>query len=269
MKTSITLLLFLYSIIVHAATIDTIRVASPSMNKFINVVVIIPDGHPSLEKYPVIYLLHGHNGNVFTWLNIKPELPAIADEKKLIFVCPDGENSWYWNSPIDTSFCYETFISKELTAYIDAHYPTQNNRNGRAISGLSMGGHGALWNAFQNPDTFGACGSMSGGVDIRPFPEKWNIADRLGSIDLYPYHWDRYTVINLVEKISENQAIIIDCGKDDFFLSVNNDLHNKLSAHTIPHDYIIRPGSHDATYWNNAVDYQILYFEKFFKNKKY
>ena len=38
---------------------------------------------------------------------------------------------------------------------------------------LSMGGHGALWNAIRHSDIFGAAGSMSGGVDIRPFPDNW------------------------------------------------------------------------------------------------
>ena len=48
---------------------------------------------------PVIYLLHGFGGNAKTLIGIRPELPQIADEKGIIFVCPDGKNSWYWDSP--------------------------------------------------------------------------------------------------------------------------------------------------------------------------
>ena len=55
--------------------------------------------------------------------------------------------------------------------YIDGHYKTITDRKGRAITGLSMGGHGGLWTAIRHKDTFGACGSTSGGVDIRPFPK--------------------------------------------------------------------------------------------------
>ena len=64
------------------------------------------------------------------------------------------------------------FISSELVKYIDEHYKTIADRKGRAITGLSMGGHGAMWNAIRHKDMFGASGSTSGGMDIRPFPKK-------------------------------------------------------------------------------------------------
>lgn len=56
----------------------------------------------------------------------------------MIFVCPDGEKSWYWDSPLHAESQFETFISGELPAWIDARYPTIAAREGRAITGLSM-----------------------------------------------------------------------------------------------------------------------------------
>ena len=67
---------------------------------------------------------------------------------------------------------YETFISDELVKYVDSHYKTVADRKGRAITGLSMGGHGAMWNGLRHSDVFSAAGSTSGGVDYPPFPEK-------------------------------------------------------------------------------------------------
>ena len=61
--------------------------------------------------------------------------------------------------------------------------------------------------------------------------------------------------------------IIIDCGTSDFFYDVNEELHKKMLYMRIPHEYITRPGSHTHEYWNNAVDYQILFFLKFFNSK--
>ena len=98
----------------------------------------------------------------------------------MIFVCPDGENSWYWDSPINPSSQFETFVSQELPDWVDAHYPTLPSREGRAVAGLSMGGHGALWTAVRHKDRFGAVGSVSGGVDIRPFPDSWEMKAQLG-----------------------------------------------------------------------------------------
>ena len=251
-----------------AAKVDTLLVNSPSMNKDVQVVVVTPDAALGKKAVacPVIYLLHGYGGNAKTWIDIKPNLPQIADEKGIIFVCPDGKNSWYWDSPKDPSYRYETFVSSELVKYIDGHYKTIADRKGRAITGLSMGGHGAMWNAIRHKDTFGAGGSTSGGVDIRPFPLNWDMSKQLGEFAYNKKVWDEHTVINQIDKIENGDlAIIIDCGEADFFLNVNKDLHNRLLARKINHDFITRPGAHNGQYWNNSIDYQILFFDKFFK----
>ena len=129
-----------------------------------------------------------------------------------------------------------------------------------------MGGHGGLWTAIRHKDAFGACGSTSGGVDIRPFPKNWDMAKRLGDYESNKEIWDTHTVINQIDKIQNGDlAIIFDCGEADFFIQVNKDLHNRLLEKKIDHDFITRPGGHTGEYWNNAIDYQILFFDKFFK----
>ena len=140
------------------------------------------------------------------------------------------------------------------------------DRKGRAITGLSMGGHGAMWNAIRHKDTFGASGSTSGGMDIRPFPKNWDMSKQLGEYESNKEVWDNHTVINQIDKIENGDlAIIVDCGEGDFFLNVNKDLHNRLLEKKIDHDFITRPGGHTGQYWNNSIDYQILFFDKFFK----
>lgn len=255
---------------VQASQVDTLDVYSTSMEKTLKNLVILPADYASRpqQKYPVVYLLHGHGGNYTSWLaSVKPVLPRLATEYGLIIVCPEGENSWYWDSPISPKSQFETYISRELRESIEKRYPTRNDRNSRAITGYSMGGHGALWLAFRHPDLFGACGSMSGGVDIRPFPNNWNMKDQLGTYAGHPQRWDEHTVINLLPYPTEfgALAIIIDCGTEDFFFQVNNRLHEKMLEMKIPHDYITRPGGHTQAYWNNAIDYQLLFFQKFFQ----
>lgn len=271
MKKKNILLLALLLILVapsFAAKVDTLLVNSPSMNKDIQVIVVTPDAALGKKAVacPVIYMLHGYGGHAKTWIQVKPNLPQIADEKGIIFVCPDGKNSWYWDSPKNPAYRYETFVSSELVKYIDEHYKTIADRKGRAITGLSMGGHGAMWTAIRHKDTFGAVGSTSGGVDIRPFPLNWEMAKQLGEFAHNKKLWDEHTVINQIEKIENRDlAIIFDCGESDFFLNVNKDLHNRLLARKINHDFITRPGGHTGNYWNNSIDYQILFFDKFFK----
>lgn len=138
-------------------------------------------------------------------------------------------------------------------------------KGARAISGLSMGGHGALWNAIRHKDIFGAAGSMSGGVDIRPFPNNWEMKKQLGELTANEAVWNSHAVINQVDKLANGDlALIIDCGESDFFLEVNKELHKRLLAYKIDHDFITRPGGHTGTYWNNSLDYHILFFCKFF-----
>lgn len=254
-----------------AAKVDTLLIKSPSMNKDVQVVVVTPDAALGKKAVvcPAIYLLHGYGGNAKTWIGIKPNLPQIADEKGIIFVCPDGKNSWYWDSPLNPSYRYETFISSELVKYIDEHYKTIADRKGRAITGLSMGGHGAMWNAIRHKDTFGASGSTSGGMDIRPFPKNWDMSKQLGEYESNKEVWDNHTVINQLDRLKDGSlAIIIDCGADDFFLQVNKAAHEALLKRGIGHDFIIRPGAHNPRYWNNAIDYQVLFFKKFFNKSK-
>lgn len=251
----------------RAAVVDTLAVYSDGMKKNVQVVVITPD--KPAEACPTVYLLHGHGGNAKAWITIKPELKEIADREGMIFVCPDGNNSWYWDSPVNPAYRYETFVSKELIQYIDTHYPTRADRTGRAITGLSMGGHGAMWLALRHKDMFGAVASMSGGLDIRPFPNNWGMALLLGAEGENQSVWDEHTAINQISRLKNGDlAILFDCGYDDFFFEVNNDFHKKLLKYKIQHDFIVRPGAHNADYWKNSIDYQLLFFKKFFEKGK-
>ncbi len=252
-----------------AAVVDTVETYSASMKKSIKAVVITPDNYASAKELPVVYLLHGYSGNYADWISRAKGFEKAADQYQLIIVCPDGNNSWYWDSPIDPRYKYETYVSKELVEWIDSKYKTIKNPKGRAITGLSMGGHGALYLAFRHQDVFGAAGSMSGGVDIRPFPNNWDMAARLGKYAEHPDNWEKNTVINLLHLLTPNSlSLIIDCGTDDFFFKVNENLHQQLLQRNIPHDYITRPGAHNWPYWSNAIGYQLLFMNNFFKAPK-
>lgn len=270
---TVLLIALLSASFVSAASVDTLSVRSASMKKEIRVIVIAPDGAKTKTAaktaYPVLYLLHGYSGDAGNWPSLKPELRQMVERDSIVVVCPDGKNSWYWDSPNDPSVRYETFMSKELPDYIDAHYRTRADRSGRAISGLSMGGHGAMWTALRHKDRFGAAGSTSGGLDIRPFPDNWEMKTALGEKAANPERWETHTAINQIDSIANGDlALIFDCGFDDFFLQVNQEFHNKLMERKIDHDFIVRPGGHNVPYWNNAIDYQWLFFKKFFDRAK-
>jgi S-formylglutathione hydrolase FrmB len=271
MKYFILFISLIFSLSATAATVDTAHVFSTAMNKNIPCIVILPEKTKSSpKKFPVVYLLHGYSGNYKSWLGF-PDIKADADRYQIIIVCPDGGfSSWYLDSPMDSSFKYETFMAKELIPYIDQNYKTIPDREHRGISGLSMGGHGAFYLALRHKDIFGAVASMSGGVDIRPFPKNWDLSKRLGTIAEHPENWEKNTVINLVDSLKNKELRIeFDCGTADFFINVNRALNQKLLNMGIEHDYTERPGAHSNTYWGNSLGYQMLFFNKFFTNTGY
>ena len=249
-----------------AAKVDTVLTYSPSMKKNIKATVVLPDGYSTAKQYPVLYLLHGYSGNYGDYVNNAPVVKELADRYQMIMIGVDGNfSSWYFDSPIDSSFRYETYVAKELISWVDKNYSTIKDRSGRGICGLSMGGHGALYLAIKHQDVFGAAGSMSGGVDFRPFPKNWDIAKRLGTYEQNQKVWTEHTVMGIINELKPNSlAIMMDCGVDDFFYPVNLALHQKLLEMKIAHVYIADPGEHSWTYWSNDISYQALFMHKFF-----
>lgn len=251
-----------------AFTTDTITVATHLLAQPGKATVITPDnGGDASRRFPTVYLLNGYGGDHRSWLSTQPRLGELADKYGMVFVLPDGRNTWYWDSPVNDKSQMETFITTELVPYVDSHYPTRTDASQRAITGLSMGGHGALWLATRHPDIWKNAGSMSGGVDIRPFVGKWQINKLLGKTygqdkDL----WDNHTVAQLIPQMKDaGLNMTIDCGNDDFFARVNDKLHQDLIHANVPHDYTKRPGNHSHTYWANSILYHLVFFDEAFK----
>lgn len=251
--------------------VDTIAVYSSKMNKEVKSVVIKPENYVKNKKYPVVYLLHGYSDNYAKWVNRVPSIKELATKYEILIVCPDGGySSWYFDSPVDPGFQYESFITQDLRMFIDENYSTINDRKGRAITGLSMGGHGAMYLAIRHRDLYAQAGSMSGAVDVLGTSKKYDLEKRLGkAYEEDPDLWRSHSVAYLVGNLKNKELnIIIDCGVADFLYEMNAALHHKLITLNIDHDYTERPGKHNWEYWTNAIEYQLLFFDKYFDSNK-
>lgn len=266
------LLLSALMVLAPAWAHETIRlpIPSPSMKKAPNATVILPDAYREGDKrFPTVYLLHGWSGNDTDWAS-KSSVGELADAYGLIIVMPDGGyDKWYVDSPVSPGDKYETYVGQEVVAFVDQRFRTLPEKNARAITGLSMGGFGALHIALNHAATFGAAGSISGGVDPREFPKNWNIAGAFGDPVRNAGYWDNQAIINNAQGfIDGGIALAIDCGVDDFFVPSNRKLHQRLLELKVSHDYSERPGGHTWDYWSNAIKYQILFFSTKFKEKQ-
>ncbi|MNX62810.1 Diacylglycerol acyltransferase/mycolyltransferase Ag85B precursor [compost metagenome] len=259
----------------YAAKVDTLQVASAAMGKTYKAAVVLPNSYAkSKTAFPVMYLLHGAYGHFSDWLKNTPNKKLIhnlADQYNMIVVMPEGEIfSFYIDSPVNKESQFETFITQEVIQKVDKTYKTIANKNGRVITGLSMGGHGALYLSARHPDLFCAAGSMSGAVDMSTMLNRDSSAqivklmqpvfgDKSGNTELY----EQNSVLRMADKIKMNKLpLIIDCGVDDFLIEPNRELHRRLVYNKVDHDYTERPGAHTWDYWENSLPYHVLFFNK-------
>jgi putative tributyrin esterase len=265
----------------NAATVDTLEIQSPSMHKTHKAAIVLPASYAkSKASYPVLYLLHGGAGHFRDWLTSTPDkmlVKNLADQYNLIIVMPEGEAfSWYMDSPFDSASQFETHIIKEVIPKIDDTYRTIKSNKGRVITGLSMGGHGAMYLSTRHPDLFCAASTMSGSMDMNFASSKMNpdmlksINERfqklLGTSDPESDVFVKNSIMKMTDAIKKNGLpILIDCGSDDFLVTQNRELHQRLLYDNTPHDYVERPGGHSWEYWQNALPYHVLFFQKVFK----
>jgi S-formylglutathione hydrolase FrmB len=272
----------LLSLSTLAAKVDTLDVRSASMNRTLKAAVVLPASYASTTRpFPVLYLLHGGSGGFRDWLTKVSDrtlLHRLADQYNLIIVTPDGDpTSYYFDSPLVKTSQFETFISKELIEKIDQTYRTVNDRKGRVIAGLSMGGHGAMYISSRHPELFAAVGSMSGVMNINT--ATWKVATEfarsraenfvklLGPAQSGEHPYPGYTMVTLVDRLKANGLpMLLDIGVDDFLINTNRDLHARLLAANVAHDYVERPGAHTWEYWENALPFQLLFFNKILKS---
>jgi S-formylglutathione hydrolase FrmB len=122
------------------------------------------------RRYPVVYFLHGYSVKAELYWNTQMTVPATADKEmgdgmvhEMILVHPDAytlySGSMYSNSP--TTGDWETYITRDLVDYIDSHYRTIANRDGRGIAGHSMGGYGTLRIGMKHPEVYSIMYAMS------------------------------------------------------------------------------------------------------------
>jgi S-formylglutathione hydrolase FrmB len=230
--------------------------------------VILPptyDSHPS-QRYPVLYSLHGLGGSSQTLIE-SGGLDLIEDlwqQKRIgefLIVTPDAGRSFYVNSQ-DGHTRYEDFFIREFVPYIETHYRIRRERRYRGISGVSMGGYGALRFAFLYPNLFGSV-SAHGAALIDKAPhvnfsgaQGMGISRVLGPAFGSPFDptfWDRENPFTIVRNRPRPSGLQIyfDCGTDDSygFNRGAQAFHELLASRRIPHEFHLYPGSHDWSYF--------------------
>jgi S-formylglutathione hydrolase FrmB len=232
-----------------------------------------PDYETSQRSYPVLYLLHGFSDNETGWVQFG-EAGQIADKciengdaAPCIIVMPNGKVTWYCNS-YDGSDPWEDMFIKNFIPYVEKLYRIRPEKQYRAISGLSMGGYGALMLSMRYPDMFSSCVAFSSGTipdaGIISMPDDQykelfgniygnNLVKEARISDAWISHSPLHLISSVdIEKL-KTIKFYIDCGDDDFLYQGNSDLHVRMRDLGIPHEYRVRNGGHQWEYWRTGL----------------
>jgi len=254
--------------------IELQTVKSSILGRAVRYTVYLPADYGSSERtYPVVYLLHGYTDDNTGWLQFG-EINRYADKAiaegtipPMIIVMPNGDSSWYINS-YDGKEKYEDFFIKEFIPSIEKTYRIKAEKKYRGIAGLSMGGYGTLIYSLKYPELFAAAAPLSAAVFddealVTMKEDSWdNVFGQLfgrGLKDKARLNdaWYRNSVLKIVETKSPDELkkvrYWIDCGDDDFLTKGNCLLHIALTEKKVPHEFRVRDGAHNWTYWRTGI----------------
>jgi S-formylglutathione hydrolase FrmB len=220
------------------------------------------------QSYPVLYFLHGLGDNEQTLFNsggwtLLDDLRQQHKIGEFLIVAPEGGRTFYINSA-DSSVRYSDFFLQEFVPLIESKYRVSKGRGNRAISGISMGGYGALRFAFSHPEMFSAVSAQSAAL-ITESPQELDTAAKSGApmgkllatvfgSPIAVQHWKEnspFILANRNQAALRRMAIYFNCGQEDNygFEKGAAALHEQLQKEKIKHEYHPYPGDHSLTYF--------------------
>jgi S-formylglutathione hydrolase FrmB len=264
------LLCLLPTYAVAQGRIDCSVFSSHILHRPVRYCVMLPPNYEAdtNKKYPVLYFLHGLGENEQTLLRsggwgLIEDLRHDHKVGDFLMIAPEGRGSFFINSA-DGRDRYSDFFLNEFLPFIETHYRVIRERRSRGVTGLSMGGYGALRFAFAHPELFGSVSAQSPAL-ITESPRELNadvrdagpLAKLLGTVFGNPIdvvHWNQNNPFQLARKNQaqiRSQAMYINCGQQDEygFAAGAEQLHKQVLAEKIPHEFHLYPGGHNAEYF--------------------
>lgn len=226
-----------------------------------------PDYGSSQRSYPVLYLLHGGGDDHTAWLQLG-EMQQITDKAiqegratPMIIVMPDANTGrrGYFND-IKGDWQYEDFFFKELVPFIEKTYRVRPLKRYRAVSGNSMGGGGAFMYALHHPEFFSSACPLStsaGPFSLEEAKKRYNRNNDVYPDQVIEEYYKKHNALSLIESMPDEQKKAvrwyIDCGDDDFLFEGSCLVHIAMRKKEIPHEFRIRDGAHNWSYWRVSL----------------
>ena len=251
---------------------DLIVISSPNLHEDDSVLVFIPrqlqetcsEGNACGETgqtAPALFLLHGWSGCFRDWSN-KCDLQQVADQSGFLIICPDGfYDSWYVNADDPSKRQWRTFFDQELYPQMKERYALDPERT--FITGLSMGGHGAINLFLDDPSRFRAAGSMSGVLDLSWEGGRLGLKELIGPLSPENSRYADESAVNRLSRAKDcGKLMLISCGYSDSLFGATRRFCERCKEESIPYIEIDSPGTHSWVYWNYALRLHLWYFSR-------
>jgi len=250
----------------HAGKVITDSLFSATLKTFVKYNVYLPkDYERENALYPVIYLLHGLQGDYSDW-EIKGNMATVADELiesgevlPCVIIMPNAGDvdifkvqNGYFNVP---DWNYEDCFFNEFMPEVEQKYRCISDKWHRAIMGLSMGGGGSTVYAMEHPELFSSCYAMSAWLDT-DVNENMRPGKFLNTLKSVNEHAPaRYIPAAGEDAIREIKTVkwFFDCGDDDDLLHLSVELHDIMTKAGIKNELRVRDGVHNWEYWHTAL----------------
>lgn len=233
--------------------------------------VYLPPNYESSERsYPVLYLLHGAGDDQTGWVQFG-EVQHIADKAiregtatPMIIIMPDADTKirGYFNTP-DNEWRYEDFFFEELMPHVEQKFRIKSEKRYRAVAGLSMGGGGSFQYALHRPDLFSSACPLSASTGPLTLDQAKNWVNMINKNDdeyseaAIKSWFEKYSTVEYLKLMDADEAKkvrwYIDCSDDDFLYEGNSLVHIAMKKRDIPHEYRVRDGAHNWTYWRESL----------------
>ena len=231
-------------------------------------VFLPPSYAASSRSYPVLYFLHDGFGD--RDVLFRQGAAARLEEAmrrgtipEFLVVCPDGDGSWFSNYH-DGSRRYEDYVAFDLPRDVESRFRVLPGVSHRGITGISMGGYGAVKIALHHPDLYGSVSSLSGAL----IPLEWEDVQLLfwlarrqvervfGSspTDNSLRENDLWQMFAEGERRSVPFEVFLLAGTEDKYRldRVAAQYADFLNRHGIRTEARLEPGIHDWPYWKTA-----------------
>ncbi len=245
-----------------------ITVKSNALQRRVDITVYVPPKINTDVSLDVVILLHGVFGSHWAWAmngGVHKTADRLVEQGKIrpmVLVMPSdglyGDGSGYLSHQTED---YEKWIVEDVIDVVKEQIACVGDNSDFFITGLSMGGYGALRLGAKYPTVFR---SFSGLSSITEFSQ---MALFLGVGEFARLSGAVMKKENVIDWLLTNKERLpdfrFDCGTEDILIEFNRNLHQRLLENNIRHSYKENPGAHQWDYWRTYIEDSLLFFNGF------